>query len=987
MTHVRRRLLWFFAALTIVVGALVLWPTKKAPGDGDAREASAVREAGVGLVGDKASTTAPTALGSVELGGSISGRITSETGAGIAGADVCARVMAGDLAEADRRMPSCTKSGPDGAYQLSKLFRVKYTVSAAARGYIPKTHRGDDDDFRGVRLDRTEDVGDVDLVLEEGGAELKGVVKDLGGGVIEGAFVSASAGRWSVRQATGAIARTDEQGQFVLWVEEGARNVLAQAEGYAMGQEFGIAPGQFFTLVLTPESVIAGTVLDEKGQPVAGAHVSSNRGWWGGDIAAISDERGHYRIDGLEAGRYKPAATAPGASGQARESVRLGIGETKDAVDVYLYAEARVFVSVVDEDGTPCEAGNVSFSERKTKHRAGGDVEDGALEIDAMRSGRYRVTVRCKGFASKDEYPDLEVADEDVRASYAVIRGSVLRGVTVGAQGDAIRASVVASLEGGAGGDADSAWAESGAENGEFVLEGLKPGTYKVKAWAQDIPEPDEPTTVEVPERGEAAPIRIEFGEAGGVRGRVTNDAGEPVARASIQARGAGWNSTQVRDDGTYELEGVAPGEYRVIARGARWSDTLRSPGTTDDDIQGEKVTVVAGEVAEVDLVVESRDGTIEGIVVDEAGGPLADAYISVSRQSDSVTAGAGNARRQTRWSWGTDPVITDVDGQFTVKRLADGKYTIRAHRKGGGEGFVEDVAVGETNVQVQMQVEGSMAGTVDSGGAPLDHMTVTVVDESASFRRSETFQRTEGAWIMRDLPAGTFTVNVDADSGTAERKNVVLKAGEELEGVDLVLEGRTTVTGRVVMLGTGDPVPGMTVKASTGSSRGFMMFGDKPGKETTGEDGRYTVENAPAGKLTLNAHPSDMNSWDEYNWASLLVVAKAGETLEAPDIVLIPKRVKGDDPKGDLGYKINEIDLGDETDNPPKVVGFVRPGGPAETAGLEVGDVIVKVDGHDITGDQPGMYRTLLVVPPGDKVELALASGDAVTIVAGKPV
>ena len=119
-------------------------------------------------------------------------------------------------------------------------------------------------------------------------------------------------------------------------------------------------------------------------------------------------------------------------------------------------------------------------------------------------------------------------------------------------------------------------------------------------------------------------------------------------------------------------------------------------PGSTDDDVQGEKVVVKAGETSTVKLVVESQRGVIAGNVVDSGGEAIVDAYIVAARESDAAGASATDAMRDAQWSWG-DAVITDAQGKFMVKDLGSGKYTVRAYRKGGGEAFAEHVAVGAT--------------------------------------------------------------------------------------------------------------------------------------------------------------------------------------------------------------------------------------------------------------------------------------------------
>lgn len=980
--------------LLAIVGAL-LWWWRGSPTDGDATSADGEattesdREGGPKKV---VALAPPGGLGLLDdVGGAIAGRVTSSEGGPIAGADVCAKTRDSDLGSAQIREPRCVKSEHDGSYRIEGLWRVEWAVGAAARGYIPVHWKNEDDDDRGVRLDRAQLQSGVDLVLEPGGVEVTGVVKDLGGGEIEGAFVSASSGRsfWN-QGAWGSVGRTDADGRFSLWAEEGSVQVQAQAEGYTAGGDGGLAPGMVFTIVLTPESVLAGVVRDTEGKPVAGAKVSAT----GADYfsergTAISDEDGHYRIDQLGPGRYKPTATADGFEGIAKESVRLGIGESLEPVDVIVRPVALLVATVtIEGGGGPCPSGWLELNDPKTQARAGADIEDGVAKIRAVRPGTYQVVVSCKGYAAAEEYPDVEVKDEDITdLAYEVQHGRSLRGVLVDASGKgAENGQISLQMKGAASGTQRGGYDRTDAA-GRFEVEGLVAGTYSVSTWVIDHPDPVEPIEVEIPESGEPEELRIVLDPSGVIRGTVRDADGKPVAGIRVNASGSQSESAQVLDDGTFAIKGLRAGDYRVTARGASWADRLRTPGTHDDDIQGERVTVVAGEEAEIDLVVESRSGKITGTVVDEAGGPLADAYIAVTRESDSAAAAAGRAKQQTQWTWGADPILTDTDGRFVAENLADGTYTLRAFRKGGGEGFVEAAAVG-ASVEIRMEVEGSISGTVTlaGGGAP-ERFTVSVLDPAAGFRRYEDFAHTDGAFAIRELPTGTYEIVVSAAEGVAEQKDVALKAGEAREGIALSLEGRSIIRGRVVALDTGEPVEGLVVNASRRGGGYSVSFGQKRGKEVTAADGTYELESAPSGRVNLYTWPVNFADWDNVGRGAISLDAEAGGIVEAPDILVPPRRVKRGEQAGDLGFSIKQTEPGDDTPNPPKVVALVRPGSPAAATELQVGDVIVSIDGHDITGTNTGLYSGLTEVTEGVTIELGLERGANVRITAGPPV
>ena len=121
------------------------------------------------------------------------------------------------------------------------------------------------------------------------------------------------------------VANTDGSGHFLFSaVPAGRYTLMAGGNGYP-DQVYGqgkrgsvkflnLSPGQHagdMVIRLTPPGVITGTVYDEDGDPVVGAQVQALR-WRGqgrrrqimGSSGAPTDDRGQYRIYGLEAGRY-----------------------------------------------------------------------------------------------------------------------------------------------------------------------------------------------------------------------------------------------------------------------------------------------------------------------------------------------------------------------------------------------------------------------------------------------------------------------------------------------------------------------------------------------------------------------------------------------------------------------------------------------------------------------------------------------------------
>ena len=298
-------------------------------------------------------------------------------------------------------------------------------------------------------------------------------------------------------------------------------------------------------------------------------------------------------------------------------------------------------------------------------------------------------------------------------------------------------------------------------------------------------------------------------------------------------------------------------------------------------------------------LVVESQSGVIRGAVVDTAGAPVVDAFVSAARESDAAGAQKSSVQ-QTRWSWDERPVITATDGTFSVGGLSPGNYTVRAYRKGGGEAVAEHVAIG-TTAKLQIKPTGLVEGTVRRSGGMPDDVTVSVQDLTTGFRRTERFYKTDGRYIVRDVPRGHFQIRADAEGGTKQIE-IDLADSETKTGVDLELEALVTITGRIVEAGTGKPVAGVYVNASRARGGGGSFSSNPDSRNQISDDaGRFTLTNAPTGKLAIRGWPKDFQDGDYAMLAAYRTVEGAG-TIDVGDVTILRKRVKQGDPVGELG-------------------------------------------------------------------------------------
>jgi len=207
----------------------------------------------------------------------------------------------------------------------------------------------------------------------------------------------------------------------------------------------------------------------------------------------------------------------------------------------------------------------------------------------------------------------------------------------------------------------------------------------------------------------------------------------EPVLRAEVSLTApAGVFRTQTSGYGVYEFDGVGPGAatLRVRAKGfaAITADVSIPEWNRNRD----------SELPRVELVPE---GTIEGVVSDSSGAPVAGARVAENQAPTWVLSGA------------TPPgvVLADSRGRFSIGQLAEGSVTLEAYAPGLGRGRSEPVVVesGRTTEGVKIALvgssrddpmaeppaSGSLAVTLGETADPVDVVVTSVVEGSYAER------------------------------------------------------------------------------------------------------------------------------------------------------------------------------------------------------------------------------------------------------------
>jgi hypothetical protein len=427
---------------------------------------------------------------------------------------------------------------------------------------------------------------------------------------------------------------------------------------------------------------------------------------------------------------------------------------------------------------------------------------------------------------------------------------------------------------------------------GVFVLEGLVPGPVMsavvkapgyVSASFSAFPPPGNPWPDVA--AGETQEVKVDLVKGGVVRGVVRHkESGAAVAGAEVTVMGEGWQAmaslwvgtpgATSGSDGSYEVQGVPPGKYRLHALAEGLSPAA---GT-----QGVEVEVPAeGGVVEKDLFL-SDAGRVAGRVLDLAGEPVAAARVRLElRQGRGQGQGMPGAGRMAETLIrGVRPSadLTDADGRFDLGRVVAGaRFVVVAESDAyvGAESEPFEVAAGERReVDLTLVPGGTLRGrVVDENGRwlrgarvrlgplPEDMTGETAVSGWRADRAllPETWTTAEdGSFLATNLPSGRLLLKVEAEGYvTHYKRSLSIQPGEVRESFVVPLSKGETIEG-VVRGADGRPLEGATVGVTTQKEPGNEAAGTIDEEATAADDveptlwartdaqGRYRVEQVP---------------------------------------------------------------------------------------------------------------------------------------------
>lgn len=561
------------------------------------------------------------------------------------------------------------------------------------------------------------DFGDLTLVA---GAKIHGVVTDAGGEPVAEATVQAR-GQSRMDRSTARTAATDADGRFRLG---GLSSELADLGVRAAGYPLLVRPGvranndEPIVIELVPGASLGGRVIDNGGNGVAGIPVrlaierdyragGDPRLWEGTDMfpRGVTDDEGRFRFEHLVPGTWSAEAKHR-EEGAKLEAIELASGETRE-IELILGTPNRLTVIVTTSLGEPVADAVVQVQAEgaATPGDMGWTDGSGRTQVD-ISPGPAVVSVEHEKLRDESRQVQLSAGANELRVE--LHPGLEISGSVRSYHGAPLAlATVEAVTEFSFDTDFHQANTVSD-EGGAFRITGLEPGRYILTARAPGYADggPDEPVEID---SGPLDGVEIVLEPGASIVGAVTGLGPSDLTQVAIRV----WRNSRSRTatpdaEGSFSIEGVAPGTWRVIA-------TKGDPGA---ERTVERTVTIEQGVTEVVVELPFERGLRLAGQVLEAGEPMV---------GGRLNAGApGDRNRQS--------TQTDHQGNFVFEGLKPGPNQLVISRPdfSGMEFRSIDLQTDLEGVRIELEpATATVAGVVVDAetGQPLDFAQLAAAD------------------------------------------------------------------------------------------------------------------------------------------------------------------------------------------------------------------------------------------------------------------
>lgn len=404
-------------------------------------------------------------------------------------------------------------------------------------------------------------------------------------------------------------------------------------------------------------------------------------------------------------------------------------------------------------------------------------------------------------------------------------------------------------------------------ENGQYELKGLQPGKDCLLIVDHEKFQRAEVGPITINEEGairEDVQLQEGFKLFGFVR---SHDTGLPIPGAQLwldnplsaqlpASRKSPDRMTAVAaEDGSYEFPHVPPGTKWLVCKqegyGTVVFQNLLLQGSEmfhSQDVRMKLEMIISGRVFGPD-----RSG-IKGATID-------------AMSYNAETLSRGNA-------------ISDADGAFTLRGLADADYSVVARADGWGEKRQVRVRAGAQGLEMELAELGGVRGrVVDSAtGKALSNFQVSarMVNLSSTYVgrsvQSKYVRGAEnGAFSLSGLSQGHFVIQVSAkDYADTRSERFSVNQGLTVQDVMVRMTRGGTIKGQVLDGYTAKPIPGALVATQdnnwiespfTNVFKGLVSRTTTEAQARSGTDGRFEFQLLTPGAYQISIQHGDYTS------------------------------------------------------------------------------------------------------------------------------
>jgi hypothetical protein len=610
-------------------------------------------------------------------------------------------------------------------------------------------------------------------------------------------------------------------------------------------------PAERLAAAVPPVWSVEGTVVDEQGQPVAGARVR-----------AVPDDGG---VEG-------PNTAANGAFvlpfGGRRLSIRGIVAETdggeriglvrfedgrglseKDPVKVVLKPSRQVRVRVNDVTGSPVPGAAVGAIEPAYRaHATTGP--DGAITLRVPAGAKVQWVAGHKsgvGFDYFENYHTKPAADfpplpsevtltldgaETVRVKAVDSKGQPVSGVEIGL-GYLHKRGKLSQAGGGLRVMTD----RQGFATFDWLPKGGPGASFLIRA-GENYSSPDQPHY----ERGGPTELIAHVFRNTRLGGSVRFPDGQPAAGLLIRAQGHGprggraFMVARTLADGSYVLDVPSEMSYVVAVIDETWAAPSLSNVIVREGLeQGglnlslTKGTLLHGQLSEAP---DQRPSAGAEVWLIEEGGP-------VSKELRQAGFGPARLNRST---------TTDANGRYHY-RVGPGRYSLRSPNAGGTEPLMVEVK-NEAEIVRNLALGGParetyLSGVViektPTGDRPVARATIFRLRVGSDGSYNSSRADDQGRFRMLKAPGGWIVYAV------SEGLAGLMPLPAESDNVTLVVSKAPAITGRVID-SNGTPQPARSVGVRIDSGPRFGSAGHLGTLTRTDDQGRFILRLAPVG-------------------------------------------------------------------------------------------------------------------------------------------